>query len=43
MYAKFVKRFLDIILSLLALIVLSPLLEVLIVVGAIKPVNIDPG
>lgn len=36
MYAKFVKRFLDIILSLSALIVLSPLLEVLIVVGAIK-------
>lgn len=36
MYAKFVKRFLDIVLSLSALIVLSPLLEVLIVVGAIK-------
>lgn len=36
MYAKFVKRLLDIILSLSALIVLSPLLEVLIVVGAIK-------
>ncbi len=36
MYAKFIKRFLDIVLSLFALIVLSPLLEVLIVVGAIQ-------
>lgn len=36
MYAKFFKRFLDIILSFSALIVLSPLLEVLIIVGAIQ-------
>lgn len=34
MYAKFFKRLLDFILSLLALIVLSPLLIILIVVGA---------
>ena len=36
MYAKLVKRFLDFILSLDALIVLSPLLIVLIIVGAIE-------
>lgn len=36
MYAKYIKRFLDIVLSLLALIVLSPLFLVLIVVTAIK-------
>ena len=36
MYAKFFKRFLDFILSLSALIVLSPLLEILIIVGAVK-------
>ena len=35
MYAKFWKRFFDFILSLLALIVLSPVLLILIVVGAI--------
>lgn len=35
MYAKFLKRFLDFILSLTALIVLSPVLLVLIIVGAI--------
>ena len=36
MYAKFVKRLLDFILSLDALIILSPLLIVLIIVGAIE-------
>lgn len=36
MYAKFFKRFLDFTLSLCALIVLSPVLLVLIVLGAIK-------
>ena len=36
MYAKFFKRFFDFILSLMALIVLSPILLVLIVVGAIS-------
>ena len=36
MYRRFFKRFLDIVLSLLALIVLSPLLLVLTVVGTIK-------
>lgn len=35
MYAKFLKRFFDFTLSLLALIVLSPILLVLIIVGAI--------
>lgn len=35
MYAKFLKRFFDFTLSLLALIVLSPVLLVLIIVGAI--------
>ena len=35
MYAKFFKRFLDFILSLCAVIVLSPLLIVLTVLGAI--------
>ena len=35
MYAKFLKRFLDFILSLMALIVLSPVLLVLILVGAV--------
>lgn len=35
MYAKFFKRFLDFILSLIALIVLSPLLLILCVLGAI--------
>ena len=35
MYAKFFKRFLDIVISLTALIVLSPVLLILIVVGAI--------
>ncbi len=35
MYAKFFKRFLDIVLSVTALIVLSPILLILIVVGAI--------
>ena len=35
MYAKFGKRFFDFTLSLLALIVLSPLLVILTVVGAI--------
>lgn len=35
MYAKFFKRFLDFTLSLLALIVLSPILFVLIIIGAI--------
>lgn len=36
MYAKFVKRLIDFIISLLALILLSPLFIVLIVVGAIS-------
>ena len=36
MYQKFLKRFFDFILSLMALLVLSPLLLVLTVVGAIK-------
>lgn len=35
-YEKFVKRFLDIVLSLLALLLLSPVFLVLIVLGAIK-------
>jgi lipopolysaccharide/colanic/teichoic acid biosynthesis glycosyltransferase len=35
MYVKFFKRFLDFVLSLLALIILSPLLLVLIILGAI--------
>ena len=35
MYARFVKRALDFLLSLMALLVLSPLLAVLTVVGAI--------
>ena len=35
MYAKFFKRFLDFILSLCAVIVLSPILLVLIVLGAV--------
>ena len=34
MYAKFFKRLLDFIFSLLALIILSPLLIILIIVGA---------
>ena len=34
MYAKFFKRFLDFILSLMALIVLSPILMILIILGA---------
>lgn len=36
MYAKFFKRLIDFILSLIALIVLSPVLLVLIILGAIK-------
>ena len=36
MYKRFFKRFLDFVLSLLALIVLSPVLLILIVLGAIK-------
>ena len=36
MYAKFFKRFFDFILSLMALVVLSPILLILIVVGAIS-------
>lgn len=36
MYAKFFKRFFDFILSLMALIVLSPILLILTVVGAIS-------
>ena len=35
MYAKFLKRFLDFLLSLSALIVLSPILLILMIVGAI--------
>ena len=35
MYAKFIKRFLDFMLSLIALIILSPLLLILCIVGAI--------
>ena len=35
MYAKFFKRFLDIVISLIALIVLSPILIILTVVGAV--------
>ena len=53
MYAKFFKRFLDFVLSLIALIVLSPILLILTVVGAIamrgnpfftqlRPGKIDP-
>lgn len=36
MYAKYIKRFLDFTLSLLALIVLSPIMLVLTVLGAVK-------
>lgn len=36
MYAKYFKRFFDVVLSLCALIVLSPVLLVLIVLGAIN-------
>lgn len=36
MYAKFFKRFFDFILSLMALIILSPIMLILIIVGAIK-------
>ena len=36
MYAKFFKRFLDFVLSLFALVVLSPVLLILIILGAIK-------
>ncbi len=36
MYAKYLKRILDFILSLCAIIVLSPLLLILIIIGAIK-------
>ena len=36
MYAKFFKRLIDFLLSLIALIVLSPVLLVLIILGAIK-------
>ena len=36
MYAKYIKRFLDFTLSLLALLVLSPVLLVLTVMGAVK-------
>ncbi len=36
MYAKFFKRFLDILLSFIALCVLSPVLLILIILGAIK-------
>ena len=36
MYAKFFKRLIDFVLSLIALIVLSPVLLVLIILGAIK-------
>ena len=36
MYAKFFKRLIDFVLSLIALVVLSPVLVVLIVLGAIK-------
>jgi len=36
MYAKYIKRFLDFFLSLCAIIVLSPLLLILTVLGAIK-------
>lgn len=35
MYAKFFKRFLDIVISLIALIVLSPILVILTIVGAV--------
>ena len=35
MYAKYIKRILDFVLSLCALIVLSPLLLILIILGAI--------
>ncbi len=35
MYAKFFKRFLDIVISLIALIVLSPILIILTIVGAV--------
>ena len=35
MYAKFFKRFLDIVISLTALVVISPILLILIIVGAI--------
>ena len=53
MYAKFIKRMLDIVLSLFALVVLSPVLVVLMILGAItmkgnpfftqlRPGKIDP-
>jgi len=53
MYAKFIKRILDFTLSLIGLIVLSPVLIILIIVGAIamrgnpfftqlRPGKIDP-
>lgn len=35
MYAKYIKRVLDFVLSLMALIVLSPLLVILIILGAV--------
>lgn len=35
MYAKYIKRILDFVLSLMALIVLSPLLVILIILGAV--------
>lgn len=35
MYAKYIKRILDFVLSLMALIVLSPLLAILIILGAV--------
>ena len=35
MYAKYIKRILDFVLSLMALIVLSPLLMILIILGAV--------
>lgn len=36
MYAKFFKRFFDLILSFFALIILSPLLTILVIIGAIE-------
>ncbi len=46
MYAKFFKRFFDFILSLIALIVLSPILLILLIIGAVamkgNPIFVQP-
>ena len=40
MYRRYIKRLLDFVLSLCALIVLSPLLLILMILGAITAVNV---